>query len=321
MKKIFLYLKTHIQKDWNALLYLSVTLFIGLCIFLNYFYFGLTEGRWITIERYFVQTFYFKRSLWTIPVFFIYYAFPYFFVVGIYVLIKKDYSFVKNKMFWLKSLLGILVMAIYLTNHTYTDLTQHITTVPERYWARKTIASLLPWLYLGLPLFVIWWWYDRRKGMPNFYGLAFKGFDWKPYAAMLLLIFPFMFWISFQPSFLKFYPTLKASQIEGITWLPTWLAATTYELAYGIHFIWAEVFYRGFLVIGMAALMGRSAILPMVAFYAFCHFGKPMGETISSVFGGYILGVIALESRNIMGGVWIHMGIAMLMDILAWLHQ
>ena len=47
------------------------------------------------------------------------------------------------------------------------------------------------------------------------------------------------------------------------------------------------------------------------------HFGKPLGECISSVFGGYILGVIALYSRNIWGGVVLHMGVAALMELAA----
>ena len=36
----------------------------------------------------------------------------------------------------------------------------------------------------------------------------------------------------------------------------------------------------------------------MAATYAALHFGKPMGETISSIFGGYILGVIALYNHS-----------------------
>jgi hypothetical protein len=59
----------------------------------------------------------------------------------------------------------------------------------------------------------------------------------------------------------------------------------------------------------------------MAAAYAVLHFGKPMGEAISSVFGGYILGIIALYGRNIWGGVFIHGGIAFLMEVLAFLRQ
>ena len=66
-----------------------------------------------------------------------------------------------------------------------------------------------------------------------------------------------------------------------------------YELAYGWNFISIELLFRGFLVIGMVKLMGRHAILPMIVVYSFIHFGKPAGECISAIFGGYILGIIA----------------------------
>jgi hypothetical protein len=56
----------------------------------------------------------------------------------------------------------------------------------------------------------------------------------------------------------------------------------------------------------------------MIATYCFLHFGKPISESISSVFGGYILGLIALNSRNIWGGVFIHVGVAWLMEFFGW---
>ncbi|CAN5226073.1 hypothetical protein BH23BAC1_BH23BAC1_38320 [soil metagenome] len=59
----------------------------------------------------------------------------------------------------------------------------------------------------------------------------------------------------------------------------------------------------------------------MVVLYAFYHFGKPPGETIGSIFGGYILGVIAMYTRSVMGGVLLHVGIAWLMDGFAFLQK
>ena len=90
-----------------------------------------------------------------------------------------------------------------------------------------------------------------------------------------------------------------------------------FEFFYGLDFGSVELIFRGALVIGLSSLMGRSAILPMVVTYAFLHFGKPMAETIGSIFGGYILGVIAYYSRNILGGCVIHIGVALLMEVMA----
>jgi membrane protease YdiL (CAAX protease family) len=78
-----------------------------------------------------------------------------------------------------------------------------------------------------------------------------------------------------------------------------------------------ELFFRGFLVIGMVSMIGKKAILPMAVLYCFVHFGKPFGEALSSFFGGYILGVLAYYTRNVFGGLIVHLGIAYLMEILA----
>jgi hypothetical protein len=53
----------------------------------------------------------------------------------------------------------------------------------------------------------------------------------------------------------------------------------------------------------------------MAVIYCQLHFGKPLGEAISSIFGGYILGVISYQTKNIWGGVLVHVGIAWLMEV------
>jgi hypothetical protein len=53
----------------------------------------------------------------------------------------------------------------------------------------------------------------------------------------------------------------------------------------------------------------------MAAFYCTVHFGKLVGERISSYFGCIALGVIAFRTRSIVGGLILHLGIAYLMEI------
>jgi hypothetical protein len=69
----------------------------------------------------------------------------------------------------------------------------------------------------------------------------------------------------------------------------------------------------------LAKYLGSGAIWVMVAVYVFIHFNKPMFEAIGSFFGGYILGVIAYYSRSIYGGIFIHIGVALLMELFAFL--
>ena len=141
---------------------------------------------------------------------------------------------------------------------------------------------------------------------------------------MLLLMVPVIYIATWLPGFLEYYPTYKRAGGFGFAAhykIPEFVASMIYELFYLTDFLNTELFFRGFLVIGLSKLMGKNVVLPMVATYAVLHFGKPMGETISSVFGGYILGVIALYSRNIWGGVFIHGGIALFMELFAFWRQ
>ena len=70
------------------------------------------------------------------------------------------------------------------------------------------------------------------------------------------------------------------------------------------------------LIDGLAQILGRHAVLPMAVIYCFLHTGKPPGEAISSIFGGYILGVIAYETKSIWGGIIVHVGIAWMMEVI-----
>jgi membrane protease YdiL (CAAX protease family) len=94
-----------------------------------------------------------------------------------------------------------------------------------------------------------------------------------------------------------------------------WLYHLLYELSYGSDFVSVELFFRGFLILAFIKVAGKDAILPMACFYCTIHFGKPLGECISSYFGGMILGIVVYNTRSIIGGLIVHLGIAWLMEI------
>ena len=94
-----------------------------------------------------------------------------------------------------------------------------------------------------------------------------------------------------------------------------------FELFYLISFIAVEMMFRGYLIYRMEKYLGNYVVLPMMVAYAALHFGKPLGETLGSVGGAYILGVLALKSKNIYGGIFIHMGVAFLMEVFALMFQ
>ena len=154
---------------------------------------------------------------------------------------------------------------------------------------------------------------------PGFYGLTSRNFNGRPYFLILLCLVPLIALASTQHDFLHTYPKVKNVHILYGYTTPVWPWKLLYELSYGLDFVSIELFFRGFLIIGLARYGGQYAILPMAAFYCTIHFGKPLGECVSSFFGGLALGVIAWRTRSILGGLIIHLGLAWLMEAGGWL--
>jgi hypothetical protein len=159
------------------------------------------------------------------------------------------------------------------------------------------------------------WMLGRKK--TYLYGLNNNRFDTRPYFIMLAIMIPFIGLASFLPGFLNQYPMYNSGNSLHPYPQPEFLFAGIYEIGYALNFISVELFFRGFLVVGLMQFAGRKVVLAMAASYCFLHFGKPSGEAISSIFGGYILGVIAYETKSIWGGVIIHIGIAWAMELVA----
>jgi hypothetical protein len=149
----------------------------------------------------------------------------------------------------------------------------------------------------------------------SFYGLRSKKINWTPYFMMLLIMVPLIAAASTQPDFLSAYPRLNDVLPLPDNAHPGWLYKVIFELCYGSDFFVIEFFFRGFLVIGFVRWAGKDAILPMACFYCTIHFGKPLGECISSYFGGMLLGIVSYHTRSIYGGLIVHLGIAWLMDL------
>lgn len=138
--------------------------------------------------------------------------------------------------------------------------------------------------------------------------------NWQPYLLMLLLMLPLIGFAGTQPDFQAMYPKLKTIAPAGdITQLSPW-QTILFELGYGSDFLSIELFFRGFLVLAFAKWLGKDAILPVAIFYCSIHFGKPIGECISSYFGGILLGIVVYNTRSIWGGLVVHLGIAWMME-------
>ena len=179
------------------------------------------------------------------------------------------------------------------------------------YWNRVIYWPLLLMIMLVL-LFITA--RLHRDPLP-LYGFTRRNLDLRPYGIMLLIMIPLIALASTQPDFLQTYPKLQRLAGElSLAEIPGW-KKLLFELSYGSDFISIELFFRGFLILAFLRYAGKDAILPMACFYCTIHFGKPLGECISSYFGGILLGVLVYHTRSVLGGLVVHLGIAWLMEI------
>ena len=305
MKKLAQQLLNHLREDFDPVVYGGTALWLVVLLVANYhfdLFRGLDQG---------------ARPLWRILPFAAFYGIPYAVVLGLLALRGRVDTSQPGLVRTLAVGLFVVSLADWFPYHQ--DLAPLF--VPElRTWVTSIAWNLKSTLCWFSPLFLYWWLYDRRED-PTCYGITTRGFDARPYALAMCVLVPLAFWASFQPAFLAQYPTYRPGRAEAWLGVSPWVTVLPYELVYGFDFSFVELYFRGFLVIGLARWLGRSAVLPMVATYAVLHFGKPFPETIGSIVGGYILGVFAYESRSIAGGILLHLGLAWTMETMAFLQH
>lgn len=172
--------------------------------------------------------------------------------------------------------------------------------------------------WLGALLFMI-----PAIGMLHFFfekkwGLYFikKTNGYHPYFILLLCMLPLLVAATVQPAFQQEYPRAKDVTITLGT-SASFMHYGLFELSYALDFITIELFFRGLLIAVLSRVLGVHCIIPVALFYFSIHLGKPMQEAISSFFGGLILGAVSYETKSIWGGWLVHCGIALLMELLA----
>lgn len=296
-------LRHHWQEDFNCKAYLSLLIFLVLSLCLNY-YFNFEDDY---IDR--------VPDLWRIPAKFLWLTFPYIITSFIILPFYGKAHLLKKKNFWIPALFILLCLGIDSGFPVYKWLVKDNFPYQVHLWVSKIFRDLLNIPFILLPAIL---YYMISKDKNYFYGLT-APFNPKPYLLLFLLMLPLLFTASLFENFNNFYPMYKQSAAGAFWGIPESWLILIYEIIYGWNFITIEFAFRGFLVIGMAKILGRQTILPMVAVYCFYHFGKPAGEAVSSIFGGYILGVIAFETRSIFGGVILHVGIAWTMETFGFL--
>jgi membrane protease YdiL (CAAX protease family) len=133
---------------------------------------------------------------------------------------------------------------------------------------------------------------------------------WADYALLTLPILFFIALVSFRPDFTREYPFYSESN-------RSWLDLLAWWSLYIIQFIGVEFLFRGFLLNGLRPRFGSYAIAIMCIPYMMIHFPKLWLEATGAIFFGFFLGILALRSRSIWGGVLVHVTIALSMDTAA----
>ncbi|MEZ0608171.1 CPBP family intramembrane glutamic endopeptidase [Fibrella sp. WM1] len=321
MRELLHDIRTYLRADFKPGLYAATAAWISLLIGINYA---------IGLENTIIDSQPFNpwRPVW----YFGLYTTAYYGAFWLWSRFHHRHDIWQNRLFWQHTLVALVVYSYAVGSSVYADLARRVEDMRLYPYVHRILGNLHSILTILLPLVLYYYLIDKAQN--GFYGLQPKRKGLLVYLTLLLLMVPVIALAATQPDFLLAYPTYRDTGAHLALNVPEWLTILGYELAYGWDFVPTELLFRGFLVIGLGrfinpkpvgsvadqtALTLPGPVLPMIIWYASIHFGRPLGETISSLFGGYILGVLALSTRSIWGGLFIHIGIAWLMEAAAFL--
>ena len=228
----------------------------------------------------------------------------------------KDCTYYKNGWFWAILFLAPAFFSFRVNFNWQEEWIINKWTGANKAFYRHSINWVIRVVVLLIPVYIVWLLKD--KGLQPLYGT--KPLDnLKPYLIMVLVMVPMVAFASTQTDFLQVYPKAKLlNQIPINTWVDKW-RYVVFELSYGLDFVSIEFFFRGFLILSLMQICGMHCIIPVACFYCTIHLGKPMGEAISSFFGGTFLGIVAYNTGSVWGGLLVHLGIAWMMEVGGWM--
>lgn len=94
-------------------------------------------------------------------------------------------------------------------------------------------------------------------------------------------------------------------QMEGLIWKK------------GLEMFGWEFIFRGWLLYGYAKKYGPDALWLQAVPFAVAHIGKPMVETVSTIFGGFAFGWVAWRTGSFLYGFLIHWFIGVLIVLIS----
>ncbi|HEY3808067.1 MAG TPA: type II CAAX endopeptidase family protein [Kofleriaceae bacterium] len=217
-----------------------------------------------------------------------------------------------------KILLVLVLVAVSLTLQEYIgdrgwfDRMFRGHAGSTQYYELESYAWWAGWRVLGYVVFPM----ILIAAMPGErlrdYHVSLRGF-WKHlwiYVVLFLCVLPAVLYASTTPAFRHTYPFYR---LANRSTFDLW----GWECLYAAQFLSLEFFFRGFILKALRRRLGSNAIFVMIVPYCMIHYGKPLPETLGAIGAGLILGTLAMRTKSIWGGVLIHLGVAMTMDLLA----
>jgi membrane protease YdiL (CAAX protease family) len=174
---------------------------------------------------------------------------------------------------------------------------------PHAYWSLTRVLAwaLLPMIVLRL---------SGRRARDHGLGWGKTTAHAPLYFVCVAVVLPLVFVVATQRDFSMYYP-FYAHAGRSVMDLFLW------ELVYAGQFFAVEFLFRGFLVESGRRSLGSHAIFAMVVPYVMIHYGKPPAETFGAIVAGVVLGTLAMRSRSIWAGFFVHVTVAIAMDVAA----
>ncbi|MEO0288253.1 MAG: CPBP family glutamic-type intramembrane protease [candidate division WOR-3 bacterium] len=161
--------------------------------------------------------------------------------------------------------------------------------------------------------FILYFYLNRKFSLKNF-NISFKDKrnSFILIIVSIMIITPIIFIVSRNPQFKSVYPLFKIMKNSKYDFI-------RYEFAFLYFFFFWEFYFRGIMLKSFKDVFKDDfvAIILQSLIFTFLHFGKPGLETLSSFFGGFILGFFSLKLNSIFPAFFLHFYISFLMDILS----
>ena len=229
-----------------------------------------------------------------------------------------------RRVIWVLACVSVSLLVLHYAKYS-SNLQLLLNSLDTSYWQRLEASGWLQmcgylwWTFCHLVTFILLPWLVIRFGFKQSmldFGWRWNqvGVHWRGYLLLLSPILVFVVLVSMGEDFVNHYPFYRQA---GRSWLDLLL----WELLYMSQFVFLEFFFRGFMLNALRPAIGANAIWVMCVPYMMIHLPKLALEATGAILFGLFLGILALQSRSIWGGVLVHAGVALSMDIAALLRK